>query len=322
MKTRYHRFWSAGAYLKHPPLLYAVLCFLLLSVVDSYSAGKEEAEASPFLKAAQGDVLRLTEQIKASKSELQEKTAAALRIRDTISNLESAKQELETRKGTFQEILEATKKTEETRTQLAILDSQTTFIGRRLQGFETQLAGAKRRLEFYSARAEPLQRLELEQRFVEDYKQFTDMLREAPKRDVEVKEAWRAICKNWGIEPDTAICPLEWDKNKGKPVVAGCSVCGGTGKCPHCSGKGGGVRNSCPYCDGTGTVRVTCSSCKGSGKSDVLYGQQCKYCNGTGRKSLHACARCAGSGLWYVNCKDCGGKSICSKCKGNGKSSL
>ena len=101
--------------------------------------------------------------------------------------------------------------------------------------------------------------------------------------------------------------------------------------CPTCHGK---QTVPCPACEGkgtTGTERVECEACKGTGVcpkchgicrfrctncfNGIVRGMPCPDCNGTGSVT---CSACRGTG----SCKACGGEGrvsrriLCEQCKG------
>jgi hypothetical protein len=89
-----------------------------------------------------------------------------------------------------------------------------------------------------------------------------------------------------------------------------CPTCGGTGKCSVCHGTG---RQTCPTCNGSGSIQTTCPLCNGSG---VFQGAVCPKCNGSGTVAV-VCPQCNGVG--DINCRNCGGSGICPTCHGTGQ---
>jgi len=81
--------------------------------------------------------------------------------------------------------------------------------------------------------------------------------------------------------------------------VADCQECNGTGKCPHCTGKGW-------------TQAGSCSRCGGSGRTWLLF--RCKRCSGSGElRSL--CLQCAPEVSSFARTL---GTGRCAGCQGTG----
>ena len=64
-------------------------------------------------------------------------------------------------------------------------------------------------------------------------------------------------------------------------------------RCKDCGGKGGTDVETCPHCNGTGTIRQV----KQQGPMTMVSEYPCNYCNGTGEKIKNACETCHGTGL-------------------------
>jgi len=63
----------------------------------------------------------------------------------------------------------------------------------------------------------------------------------------------------------------------------------------------------CPDCNGSGKIKIICSTCGGSGRLSCPLTEKCKFCNGQGFL-IKICPECNGSGI--VKCPDCSGKGF------------
>jgi len=63
----------------------------------------------------------------------------------------------------------------------------------------------------------------------------------------------------------------------------------------------------CPDCNGSGMIKITCSTCGGSGRLSCPLTEKCKFCNGQGF-FIKICPECNGKGI--VKCPDCSGKGF------------
>ena len=136
-----------------------------------------------------------------------------------------------------------------------------------------------------------------------------------------------------------------------------CNNCGSTGRvdCKKCGGSGR-IRESCPYCHGSGMVTKTryrncgechgqgvihqdcwkwdqrtqreihfdkpkdCSRCKGTGQIKESYQETCPTCGGRGKKDhTISCPSCNGRGDFQCSRCHGTGKAECEKCSGTGK---
>ena len=106
-------------------------------------------------------------------------------------------------------------------------------------------------------------------------------------------------------------------------VKVTCSTCHNTGevKCSKCGGKG---ERECPHCDGTGHACPVCT--RGYVKKDRWI--NCKSCSGTGYTRDFKCYDCGGRGqvkeTYKAICPNCHGDytntdHVCDKCEGKKK---
>lgn len=128
----------------------------------------------------------------------------------------------------------------------------------------------------------------------------------------EAKMVWDRF---WGNYEDTSSQDTSTQENADNGTATSksknkrdCGVCGGTGKCQTCSGKG---TLKCTSCS-TGK----CRACNGKG-GKVRNGKwsECIVCWGSGK-----CSTC--NGTKKMTCSICNGYKKCHACGGNGKSKI
>jgi hypothetical protein len=135
---------------------------------------------------------------------------------------------------------------------------------------------------------------------------------------------WVLIACFWGLQ---ALSPSP-------SLAAGCGTCGGSGTsrltCSFCKGTGKNGSFKCSFCNGR--MFVKCFSCNGTGQTAPTPphvpgsgapqpAQVCGSCKGAGTSNL-TCSFCKGTGKnGSFKCSFCDGKMFpkCYSCNGSGR---